>query len=896
MPNKQSTQSKLTQTTMNCNQQRINVLYWNANGLTDKMLPFLDFLCTQNVDVACISETFFKPNSKVDSHPDYIIHRLDRIDRPKGGVAIIIKRNLKHQLQPSYNTNLIECIGIKLFINETTSCHILSVYLPGGTQAREIEEHLRNDINKITNLRGNYYICGDFNAKHREWNCNVANKAGKILQEMSGEFMIYYPDSPTYYPEDRKKSLSTIDLMLSNSILGTSELKCTEAMSDHCAVYFQIKTSKIEKTDNTVYKYDYRKANWKKFKSYITRRIENNITENSCNTTEDIEKHINILSKLIMEARNSSVKMKNINFESTKLTPEIKDLIKTKRTLRRRWQRYRDHQTKTELNFIQKDIKDKIKELKNINWNKRLADIKPSNQTVWKIAKHFKKGSKSMPPLTNEGQTLITNKEKASALSEYFRQAHENPLANNDPQHTSEVNNTVKEALDQDNEETIELTSIEEIASIIRNLKNPKAPGPDDVNNILIKNLPPKGIEYLQFIFNSCLKLNSFPKIWKHAKVIPIPKPSKPANELSSYRPISLLSTISKIFERILLSRINDHLEDNNIIPNQQCGFRTGRSTSHQLIKVIKTAKENIKNKKSTGMIFLDVEKAFDRVWHNGLLYKMLQLRFPLPLIKTVRSFLSERTFSVFIKGQFSDIKLIKYGVPQGAVLSPTLYNIFTYDIVRETTDNIALFADDTALHHSSENSADIVTHLQHKGRKVQDYMNKWKININKQKTQALFITNRYSKQLPKNNNIKFLNENIKWETEAKYLGMIIDKRVTLKQHVDYVTNRAHNALRQLYPLISRNSHLDVRNKLLIYKLAIRPIFTYGCPAFESIAKTHIQQLQVLQNKFLRILLNKSRYDKIVDLHNEAKIPTIKDYVGKLQANFTVRLASRNTD
>lgn len=880
---------------MNHNHQRINVLYWNANGLTDKMLAFLDYLSTQNIDVACISETFLKPNSKVDSHPDYVIHRFDRIDRPKGGVAIIVKRNLKHELQPSYNTKLLECIGIKVFIDETSSFHILSVYLPGGSKGSEIDQHLRDDINKITKIRGNYYICGDFNAKHREWNCNVANKAGTILQDMSGEFMIYSPDSPTYYPEDPKKSESTIDLMLSNSNLETTELRCTEAMSDHCAVYFQIKTSKIDRTENTVYRYDYRNANWKKFKSYIARRIEDNICENYCSTAEEIENHISILSNLIMQARNLSVKKKKINFKSTRLTPEIKDLIKTKRSLRRRWQRSRDNQIKAELNILQKIINENIKELKNKNWNKRLSEIKPSNQTVWRIAKHCKKGTKSMPPLTSSEKTFITNKEKASVLSEYFRSTHENPLEQNDPEHTQEVNNTVKEALEQNNEDSPELTDVNEILSIVRNLKNPKAPGLDDVNNILIKNLPPKGFEYLKYIINSCLKLNHFPKIWKHAKVIPIPKPGKPANEVSSYRPISLLSSISKILERVLLNRINEHIEDNNIIPNQQCGFRTGRSTSHQLIKVIKTAKENIKMKKSTGMIFLDVEKAFDRVWHNGLLYKMLKLRFPLPLIKTVSSFLSERSFSVFIKGQLSETKKIKFGVPQGAVLSPTLYNIFTQDIVRETTENIALFADDTALYHSSENSADVVTHLQHTGRRVQQYMDKWKINLNKQKTQALFITNRYSRQLPRNN-IKFLNENIKWENEAKYLGMVIDKRVTLKQHVEYVSDRAHTALRLLYPLISRNSHLDVRNKLLIYKLAIRPIFTYGCPAFESMAKTHLQKLQVLQNKFLRIVLNKSRYEKIKDLHTEAKVPSIEEYVRKLQANFNIRLAAQNSE
>lgn len=895
MSSKQSALSpKTPHFNMDCNQQRLNVLYWNANGLTDKMLAFLDYLSTQRVDVACISETFLKPNSKVDSHPDYVIHRFDRVDRPKGGVAIIVKRNLKHELQPSYNTTLMECIGIKVFIKDSTSCHILSVYLPGGTKGREIDQHLRDDITKITSIRGNYYICGDFNAKHREWNCNVANKAGTILQDMSGEFVINYPDSPTYYPEDPNKSESTIDLMLSNSSLQTTELKCTEAMSDHCGVYFQIKTSTISRTENTVYRFDYRNANWKKFKSYISRHIVNT-SETLSTTAEEINHHIKFLSELIMAARDASVKKKKINFNSTQLTTDIKNLIKTKKILRRQWQRCRNKDIKTEVNRLQKIINEKIKELKNINWNKRLSEIKPSNQTVWHIARHCKKGSKSMPPLTSSGKTFITNKEKASVIGEYFLASHENPLEDNNPQHTEEVNSTVNEVLARNNKDSPELANLDEIQNIIRNLKNTKAPGLDEVNNILIKNLPPKGLEYLKFIINSCLELGYFPKVWRHAKVIPIPKPGKPANEVSSYRPISLLSSISKIFERILLHRINDHVEKKDIIPKEQCGFRTGRSTSHQLINVIKTAKENINKKKSTGVIFLDVEKAFDRVWHNGLLYKMIKLEFPLTLTKTVSSFLSERTFSVFIKGQFSDTKEIKYGVPQGAVLSPTLYNIFTHDVVRETTNNIALFADDTALYHSSENSADIVTNLQHAGKKMQQYTDKWKINLNRKKTQALFITNRYSRQLPRNN-IKFLNENIKWDTEAKYLGMVIDKRVTLRQHVEYVTNRAHTALRLLYPLISRNSQLDVRNKLLIYKLAIRPIFTYGCPAFESMAKTHQQKLQVLQNKFLRIILNKTRYDRITDLHTEARVPLIEDYVGKLQMNFNLRLAAQNPE
>ncbi|MGL5056694.1 MAG: RNA-directed DNA polymerase, partial [Fusobacteriaceae bacterium] len=351
----------------------------------------------------------------------------------------------------------------------------------------------------------------------------------------------------------------------------------------------------------------------------------------------------------------------------------------------------------------------------------------------------------------------------------------------------------------------------------------------------------------------------------------------------------SLLSSLSKILERIILNRINTHINNNNILPDEQCGFRRNRSTAHQLIRVLQTAKEKLNEKKSTGIIFLDVEKAFDRVWHNGLLYKMIKLNFPPAIVKTVSSFLNERLFSVHIGGKFSNEHRIEHGVPQGAVLSPTLYNIYTHDITRGIPSEIALFADDTALYHSSKRIRDIKKTLRKAGDKIQGYMQKWKISLNKQKTQAIFITRRRSRELP-GTAINIFNERITWEDQSKYLGMIIDKRVTFKKHIEYVTQRANTALRLLYPLINRNSLLDVRNKLLIYKLAIRPVFTYGCPAFQGIAKTHIRQLQILQNKFLRIILNKTRFERIADLHEEAKIPRIDEYITKLQENFNHRL------
>lgn len=876
---------------MDPNKSKLNILFWNANGIRNKIEEFYHFISENNTHIACINETFLKDCQNLYTHPDYKIYRYDRADRPKGGVAIIIKKDLNHELLPAYPTNILECIGVKVCVNDNIQLHIISAYLPGGSSTADIRAHLAEDIRKLTSSHRNTFICGDLNARHRFWSCSRANTAGTILYEefCASDFMIHHPDTPTYYPSDPNKGTSTIDLMLSKSNLETTRLKTTNLSSDHCAVIFQIKTSRLVKRDIQELRPDFSNADWDKYRGLIHYHIGNRSFEVPT-TKEEIDNHIDKFTRLLEFARDKSVKKVQQNKYSIKLTDEIIQLIEEKNDLRRSWQRSRDPATKTRINQLNKEIRQGIDTIRNENWNRKLSHIKPSNQSLWKTAKLCKSRNQVLPPLIKNGATYITNSEKANIIGETFRDNHRNPLEQLQPGHTLNVNRTVQDFIQQDGLECdIELAEEEEIREIITKLKNPKAPGFDRINNMLIKKLPARGIEYLRTIVNACLSLHYFPETWKHAKVISLLKPGKPANAPSSYRPISLLSSLSKILERVILNRINAHIQDNNILPDEQCGFRAKRSTAHQLIRVLQTAKEKLNQKESTGLIFLDVEKAFDRVWHNGLIYKMIKLNFSPTIIKLINSFLTNRFFSVFISGKFSEKHPIEHGVPQGAVLSPTLYNIYTHDITQDIPSEIALFADDTALYHSSKSSSAIKTTLRRAGVKIQQYMEKWKISLNKQKTQAIFVTRRRSRELP-GTAINIFNERIRWEDQCKYLGMIIDKRVTFKKHIEYVTQRSNTALRLLYPMINRNSLLDVRNKLLIYKLAIRPVFTYGCPAYQGIAKTHIRQLQILQNKFLRIILNRTRFDRIDDLHEEAKIPRVDEYITKLQDNFNQRL------
>ncbi|KAG5674276.1 hypothetical protein PVAND_004256 [Polypedilum vanderplanki] len=232
----------------------------------------------------------------------------------------------------------------------------------------------------------------------------------------------------------------------------------------------------------------------------------------------------------------------------------------------------------------------------------------------------------------------------------------------------------------------------------------------------------------------------------------------------------------------------------------------------------------------------------------------MIDFDFPTNLILITKSFLSEKTFKVICNGSYSTIRSIRAGVPQGAVLSPTLYNIYTADIHVCTT----MFADDTsfyktALHHLTTSS-------------------KLKVASRSIETKNEIPTDP----------IKVFGTCESCRLIIKLLGVHLDKRLTFKYHIENVTRKANNAIRTLYLLINRKSKLHITNKLLLYKLAIRPILTYGYPAFHGIiAATHTRKLQTLQNRTLKMILDRPWWESTEQIHAETKLPWINDYLQK---------------
>jgi hypothetical protein len=559
--------------------------------------------------------------------------------------------------------------------------------------------------------------------------------------------------------------------------------------------------------------------------------------------------------------------------------------------MRRQWQRNRLHTIKSSINALQQQISFKINEQRNLMFSGKLQEFQSNDPNMWSISKLLKNKNKTYPPFSHQNGILITDEEKANALGEAFFSFHKvsESIPDNDT-----ISDSVQQSIDTISnthieKDSVELCSANEIGTIIRKLKKSKSPGFDNFNNKHLKNLPRKALVFLSIIFNACFMLSYFPDKWKHAKVIGIPKPGKDKSCTSNYRPISLLSVVGKILEKLIKNRLNMHVESKNIIPDIQFGFRAKHSTSHQIFRLIKYIKNKFKLKKSTGMMLFDIEKAFDSVWHDGLFHKLLLFDFPPYLIKIVKSFLENRSFQVSIKNCLSKKFNILRGLPQGSAISPILYNIFVADIPILQYCDIAGYADDTCIFTSGIDPTDIINKLENAASILIEYFNNWKIKINKHKTQCIFFSKRRAKRFLPERKLKFINEDIGWQDEVKYLGFLLDKKLLLKKHIDYSINKASNAIRTLYPLINRKSKLSLKNKTLLYSSCIRSLLTYGSPILSNFScKTNNKKLQIIQNKCLKLVGKLPRLYSTKNLHKKFKIPYIDEFMHKLYTKFKI--------
>lgn len=437
-----------------------------------------------------------------------------------------------------------------------------------------------------------------------------------------------------------------------------------------------------------------------------------------------------------------------------------------------------------------------------------------------------------------------------------------------------------------------------------RKLNNKKSFGLDKIPNIILKHLPQNIIYNYTVIFNNLLNYSLFPDIWKTAKVVAILKKNKNKEIPESYRPISLLPNISKIFETVINDRIISFCKKNNVIPECQFGFQRQLSTIHALNRLTSDINWAFNSKKCLGALLIDLEKAFDTVWLDGLLFKLIKKEFPNYLIKLIWSMISDRSLitaseDIYSKNTFKIYK----GLQQGTVNSPILFNIYTSDILKSFNLNqpnnpqAIAFADDLIVYSANSWPSKIQETLQSVFHRLEFYFKTWKLSINLNKCETILF--RFSLQYA-NSNVKknyktFKIESSRNNTEAKiiphknivkYLGINLDERLHYRMHIDIQLKKAVQIFMGLKKLFySKYLHPEV--KLIRYQLLVRPIITYGCPIWYNISASLMEKIRIFERTCLRACLNMNRsaesdYTKYIRneiLYNKANTPRIDNFM-----------------
>lgn len=634
----------------------IKILQHNVAHLKPYRSTLYHTYRTINPDVILLNSHGLK-NSETIKLYGYTSYQINTSEERHDGSAILIRNTIKHKLNDNFMTDVL-AITIETTTGPIT---IATTYLPPRRPYLPYP-----DFHTLASNNNPTYIIGDFNAKHTYLGDNYNNTVGTAIKNMMDYNLLKHlgPNFPTYFATNTQ---STPDIILANkhAFLNITSTPGPDTASDHTPIIIN-KTSKSI-TAAASKRPNYKQANWELFKTEVQHNIEQASPPETATPTQ-IDDSLSTWYSVVTQAMKNHIPqttqitiMKAINNPTIKYIQAVIINLKTQADLLG-WtlSKYTTYKT------LKRLLVEECKKQQTHNWEKKIQYIatkysEPAH--FWKSIKQLK-GNKeqSSPYITYNNIKLYSPEEQEPIFRNIWQNIFQISEEDNrlfDQNNDTRVNNYINihqnitspyttadtNRLMNDNYLTKPITT-SEVERIIKKMKN-NAPGASQISKLILTKLPDTAIKILTTIFNLSLSLGYFPDKFKAAKLILIPKPGKQGTNPIDYRPISLLEVPGKILEKVINTRFSTHLEANNILPQSQHGFRKNRGTETALAITTEVISHALAEKKQCYLVLRDVSKAFDKVWHNGLKYKIIKLQLPPIITKILCTFLDRRTATI---------------------------------------------------------------------------------------------------------------------------------------------------------------------------------------------------------------------------------------------------------
>ena len=458
----------------------------------------------------------------------------------------------------------------------------------------------------------------------------------------------------------------------------------------------------------------------------------------------------------------------------------------------------------------------------------------------WSLVKETQGVSRgsTIPPLHRGDGTIVQcARDKANLLAKHFS---DKMCVSNPEKPPPTLPSVVKDKL------SFATTNEVEVKAVLLKLDVTKAVGSDNISPRLLRQCADELARPLATIFNQCLRTSRWPSTWKVASVVPVHKKNE-KTVAKNYRPVSLLPVLSKVLESIVASRVTEHLEKHHLLCARQFGFRPGRSAADLHLLLTSEWSAALDAGKATAVVALDIEGAFDKVWHAGLLAKLRAAGVDGPLLLLFEDYLKERNLKVVIDGQESEQHAVRAGVPQGSCLGPLLWNIYINDLLH-LVPSVRAYADDLTLAHSYSSGEETATadHMNATLNRIASWGSKWQVKFASSKTQMMVIARSRTPL-----HLSLEGEAVRRQDEMEVLGVTYDSALTFRLHIERLAREASGKLASLRRI---SWLLDNKGLEMLYKAQVRSSLEYSCLAWGGAASRHLSLLDRVQARAVRLI------------------------------------------